>query len=84
MLELYGKGKNRFPVLVQFNQPITWVLTVPSNDMNSEDGTVQVGEYAKGDTATFFVYEGAGNVKVSIKLKTSFCMLNSSLCFKMS
>ena len=72
MLELYGKGKNRFPILVQFNQPITWVLTTPSNDMNSEDGTVQVGEYAKGDTATFFVYEGEGNVKVRIKLDNNF------------
>ena len=37
--------------------------------MNSEDGTVQAGEYAKGDTATFFVYEGEGSVKVRITWK---------------
>ena len=38
--------------------------------MNSEDGTVQAGEYAKGDTATFFVYDGEGSVKVRIAWKT--------------
>jgi hypothetical protein len=63
LLEIYGKGKNRFPLLVQFNYPVTWVVTTPSNDVNGEDGTIQAGEYAKGDTATFFVYKDAGNVK---------------------
>jgi len=28
---------------------------LPSQDVNGEDGTIQAGEYAKGDTATFFV-----------------------------
>lgn len=63
LLEVYGKGRNRFPILVQFNYPLSWVVTVPSNDVNGEDGTVQAGEYAKGDTATFFVYEEPGNIK---------------------
>ena len=62
LLELYGKGKNRFPILVQFNHPLSWVITLPSNDVNGEDGTVQVGDYAKGDTATFYVYDSAGHV----------------------
>jgi hypothetical protein len=62
LLEIYGKGKNRSPYLVQFNYPITWVVTLPSNDVNGEDGTVQAGEYAKGDTATFFVYTEPGHV----------------------
>lgn len=62
LLEVYGKGANRFPILVQFNYPLSWVVTLPSNDVNGEDGTVQAGEYAKGDTATFFVYDEPGNV----------------------
>ena len=64
LLELYGKGKNRFPCLVQFSHPITWVVTFPNNNVNGEDGTVQAGEYAKGDTATFFVYNAEGHVNV--------------------
>jgi len=63
LLEVYGKGKNRFPILVQFAHPITWVVVVPSNDVNGEDGTVQAGDYGKGDTATFYLYDGAGKVK---------------------
>ena len=46
--------------------------------MNSEDGTVQAGEYAKGDTATFFVYDGEGSVKVRISWKNCAEFL---LCF---
>lgn len=52
LLEIYGKGKNRTPILVTFSYPITWVVTLPSNDVNGEDGTVQAGDYGKGDTAT--------------------------------
>ena len=73
MLAVYGKGKNRFPILVQFIYPLSWVLTLPSNDVNGEDGTVQAGEYAKGDTATFFVYNDPGNVKVSFDANGSWC-----------
>lgn len=62
LLEIWGKGKNRFPLLVLFNHPITWVVTTPSNDVNGEDGTIQAGEYAKGDTATLFVYTEDGHV----------------------
>ena len=64
LLEVYGKGVNRFPILVQFQYPLNWVVTLPSNDQNGEDGTVQAGDYAKGDTATFYVYDEPGNVKV--------------------
>eukprot|EP00980_Cylindrotheca_fusiformis_P012700 scaffold3103_cov136-Cylindrotheca_fusiformis.AAC.38 len=69
LLEIYGKGKNRFPLLVLMNHPITWVVTVPSNDSNGEDGTIQAGEYAKGDTATFFVYEEPGHVDLTVKFQ---------------
>lgn len=62
LLEIYGKGKNRFPLLVTFAHPLTWVVTTPSNTLNGEDGTVQAGDYGKGDTATFFVFEGPGHV----------------------
>jgi hypothetical protein len=62
LLEVWGKGKNRFPLLVLMNHPITWVVTLPSNDVNGEDGTIQAGEYAKGDTATLFVYQDEGHV----------------------
>ena len=50
------------------NHPITWVVTTPSNDVNGEDGTIQAGEYAKGDTATLFVYQEDGHVDVSRSL----------------
>jgi hypothetical protein len=62
LLEFWGKGKNRFPILVSFMHPLTWVVTTPSIDSNGEDGTIQAGEYAKGDTATFYVYSEPGHV----------------------
>lgn len=62
LLEVYGKGKNRFPLLVLMNHPLTWIVQLPSNDANGEDGTIQAGEYAKGDTATFFLYSEEGHV----------------------
>jgi hypothetical protein len=62
LLYLYGQGINRFPLLVQFIHPFDWVVTTPSNDKNSEEGTVQAGEYARGDTATLFVYTDKGHV----------------------
>ena len=37
-------------------------MVTPNNDANGEDGTIQAGEYAKGDTATFFVYTDPGHV----------------------
>jgi hypothetical protein len=58
LLQPYGLGSNRTPVLIAFNHPGDWVVTLPSNDVNGEDGTVQAGNYAKGDTATFYVAEG--------------------------
>lgn len=64
LCHIYGKGKNRFPILVTFSHPFDWVVTYPNNDVNGEDGTVQAGEYGKGDSATFYVFEEAGNVKV--------------------
>jgi len=63
LASIYGKGKNRFPLMVTFSHPVDWVVTLPSNDVNGEDGTIQAGEYAKGDTATLFVYSDLGNVK---------------------
>jgi hypothetical protein len=62
LAEIYGKGKNRFPLLVSFAHPLTWVVTLPSNNVNGEDGTVQAGDYNKGDTATLYVYSEPGHV----------------------
>jgi len=66
ILAVYGKGKNRFPILVTFNHPLSWVITLPSNDINGEDGTIQVGDYAKGDTSTFYVYDEKGHVDLPL------------------
>jgi hypothetical protein len=63
LLEIYGKGKNRTPLLVSFAHPLSWVKTLPSNNMNGEDGTIQAGDYGKGDTATFYLYTDLGGVK---------------------
>jgi len=63
LAEVWGKGKNRDPLLVSFVHPSDWVVTLPSQDVNGEDGTIQAGEYAKGDTATFFVYSEPGKVE---------------------
>ncbi len=54
--------------------PVDWVVTLPSQDVNGEDGTIQAGEYGKGDTATFYVYSEGGKVAVSktISLGCSF------------
>jgi len=62
LAELYGKASNRFPILVRFCHPFDWIVVLPSIDQNGEDGTIQAGEYAKGDSATFFVYNKPGNV----------------------
>jgi len=63
LAEIYGKGANRSPLLVAFGFPLDWVVTLPSQDVNGEDGTIQAGEYAKGDTATFFVVPNEGKVE---------------------
>ena len=67
LAEVWGKGRNRDPLLVSFLHPIDWVVTLPSQDVNGEDGTIQAGEYARGDTATFFVYAEGGKVDVSTR-----------------
>jgi len=63
LAEIYGKGANRTPLLVAFGFPLDWVVTLPSQDVNGEDGTIQAGEYAKGDTATFYVVPNEGKVE---------------------
>lgn len=62
LLETWGKGKNRTPLLVTFSHPLNWVVTLPSNNVNGEDGTIQAGDYGKGDTATLYVYTDVGGV----------------------
>lgn len=62
LVEIYGKGRNRDPLLVSFVHPFDWVVTLPSQDTNGEDGTIQAGQYAKGDTATFYYDESVGKV----------------------
>jgi len=72
LLEFFGRGRNRTPLLVNFLYPDTWVVTLPSNDVNGEDGTIQAGEYAKGDTATLFVNNDLGKVDVTSQGKEFF------------
>ena len=67
LAEVWGKGRNRDPIMVNFAHPIDWVVTLPSQDVNGEDGTIQAGEYAKGDTATLFVFQEDGKVEVSLQ-----------------
>jgi len=72
LLEVYGKGQNRSPLLVQFLHPADWVVTLPNNDENGEDGTIQAGQYAAGDTATFYVYSGVKSQDVTQESKDYF------------
>lgn len=64
LLELYGKAKNRKPLLVEFLFPSDWVVVLPNVDVNGEEGTIQAGQYSAGDTATFFVVKDAEKVEV--------------------
>jgi len=72
LLELWGKGKNRSPLLVQFAHPSDWVVTLPSQDVNGEDGTIQAGQYSAGDTATLYVIENTKVENISEQPKTFF------------
>ena len=65
ILEIYGKGKNRNPLLVTFSHPVSWVVTLPSNNLNGEDGTIQVGDYGKGDTASLFVDDSVSSSEIT-------------------
>lgn len=69
LAEIYGKGANRSPLLVAFGFPLDWVVTLPSQDVNGEDGTIQAGEYAKGDTATFYVVPNQSKVEVRVSFE---------------
>mmetsp|Transcript_9440 Transcript_9440/g.17168 ORF Transcript_9440/g.17168 Transcript_9440/m.17168 type:complete len:283 (+) Transcript_9440:27-875(+) len=71
LLELYGTGQNRDTLLVEFLHPSDWIVVKPNNDVNGEDGTIQAGEYAKGDTATFFVWD-TGKKKIEDQDKDFF------------
>jgi hypothetical protein len=86
LLEIYGKGKNRSPLLVTFSYPITWVVTVPSNDVNGEDGTVQAGDYGKGDTATVNTTMGLAclfvcSLRTGALVATNLCESHVLYCF---
>jgi hypothetical protein len=50
LVEIYGKGANRFLLLVTFQYPVDWVVVTPNNDANSEAGTISAVEYAKDDS----------------------------------
>jgi len=58
LLEIYGKAKNREPLLVQFQYPVDWVTILPNVDANGEEGTIQAGQMSAGDTATLYVTPG--------------------------
>jgi hypothetical protein len=82
LVEIYGKGANRFPLLVTFQYPFDWVVVTPNNDANSEAGTISAGEYAKGDSATLFVNPSSGNVKV--RIRRHYVWQRRHLCFRIS
>lgn len=63
LVELYGKGRNRTPLLVEFLYPSDWVVVLPNNDVNGEEGTIQAGQYSAGDTGTFYVLKDAEKVE---------------------
>lgn len=69
LLEIYGKGKNRVPLLVEFLYPSEWIVVLPNLDLNSEDGTIQAGQFSAGDTATFFVLDD-GDQKIDVSTIT--------------
>jgi len=71
LAEVWGKGRNRDPLLIQFIHPFDWVVTLPSQDTNGEDGTIQAGQYAKGDTATFF-HDESGKVDNIVEQNKDF------------
>jgi len=71
LLEIYGKGRNREPLLVEFLYPVDWVTILPNNDENGEEGTIQAGQMSAGDTATLFVTPGKID-DVSTQGKTVF------------
>ena len=61
------------------------MVTKPSQDVNGEDGTIQTGEYAKGDTATLYVVPDMGKVEVRILVIPLFFYLDSGIsCKKMN
>lgn len=47
------------PLLVAFNYPQTWVTALPTISSNGESGTVSAGNYIKGDSAAFVVFNPA-------------------------
>jgi len=56
--EFYGKAiSNVDPLLVTYNAPNGWLTVKPNIDNNGEDGTVSVGDYAKGDSVALYVSE---------------------------
>lgn len=56
--EFYGKAISGVdPLLITYNAPNGWLTVKPNIDNNGEDGTVSVGDYAKGDSAALFVSE---------------------------
>ena len=88
LLELYGKGNNRTPLLIQFAHPSDWVVTLPSQDVNGEDGTIQAGQYAAGDTATLYVMSDTKvevgtyhNMTKKMELRTPWLESNFCLYF---
>lgn len=70
LLEIYGKGRNREPLLVEFVYPVDWVTILPNNDENGEEGTIQAGQMSAGDTATLYVTPG----KIDVSLCQTFSM----------
>lgn len=66
LLEIYGKGRNRDPLLVQFLYPVDWVTILPNNDENGEEGTIQAGQMSAGDTATLYLTPGKIDVRFFI------------------
>ena len=56
------------PLLVAFNYPQTWVTALPTISSNGESGTVSAGNYIKGDSAAFVVFDAPRSAKTAADL----------------
>ncbi|CAE8646138.1 unnamed protein product [Polarella glacialis] len=68
----YGKFRlGSEPRILRFLCPASWVVSRPNIDFNGAAGTVQVNDYARGDSATLFV-DGANTGKIQDFKKEDF------------
>ncbi|CAE7897158.1 unnamed protein product, partial [Symbiodinium microadriaticum] len=77
-----AKFRTAEPTVVRFLAPPFWNLKTPDIDYNGASGTVQINNYAKGDSATVFVdVDFKGNLK-DMKIKDFKQMMFRALTLK--